>query len=131
MLHSQHLNVIASLSCDETNNIHCKYAGLSVYESVNNFHQEISLLCHSSERYKHRNIYSNTSYVLLVFYMYPEYSKFNIGLSLSGTSCNIVTLNACTLQYFCAHTDRKECIYLKRLPIMKTHCKIGEGHCTA
>ena len=129
MLQNQYLNMtISNLTCNEIKNIHCKYAGLSVYDLVNNSYEEISTICHSSERYKHRNIYSCTFYVLLVFYSYPEYRKFNTIVSLFSTSCNIVTLNACTLEYYCHYTDNKYCSYLKELSILKTHC-IGKGVC--
>ena len=98
MLQNQNLNITTSyLICNETNNINCKYGCLSVYDSLNNSYQEISITCHSNERYKLRNIYSHTFYVSLVFYSYPEYGKFSISVFLSGTSCKIVTINACTL----------------------------------
>ena len=73
--HNLNISIVNLTGTSETQ---CRYAGLSPYEEKNNSYDEISTICSSSEGHRHQNIYSNTSNILLVFYMYLEYVFLNI-----------------------------------------------------
>ena len=65
------LNVsIRSIYNSDQGDILCSYAGLSMYDIINQSYIDIYTICKPSER----NIYSNSSRMLLVYYSFKKYS---------------------------------------------------------
>ena len=71
----------------------CSYAGLSMYDIMNQRYIHINTICKPTKR----NIYSNRSRMLLVYYSFTKYSSFRVELILSPTICKVFELNLCTL----------------------------------
>ena len=88
------LNVsMRGIYSSDQGDILCSYAGLSMYDIINQSYIDIYTICKPSER----NIYSNTSKMLLVYYSFKKYSSFSVELGFSTTMCKVVELNLCTL----------------------------------
>ena len=88
------LNVsMRGIYSSDQGDILCSYAGLSMYDIINQSYIDIYTICKPSER----NIYSNTSKMLLVYYSFKKYSSFSVELGFSTTMCKVVKLNLCTL----------------------------------
>ena len=86
---------IQTLSRNYNKNILCSYAGFVVYdrmEAEGNSH--ISTKCSPyTDIFRHQNIYSNSSTILLLAYSYKEYGSMNLSVRFSTTKCNIVRVN--------------------------------------
>lgn len=92
-------------------NVNCTIGGLTAYDLGNHSLSEKSTVCFPhKDIYKYRNIYSQTSNMLLVTYSYREYGTFNLTVRLSTTMCTIYTINPC-------HR-------IKMLPIPRQHCSV-------
>ena len=102
----------------------CDVAGLVAYNVVNNSYEKISSVC--SFAFKHQNIYSSISKLLLAMYMYPEYEIVRIKLTVSITHCSHITINTCTFELPCHFTDGSQCNYLKQLANFESNC-VGES----
>ena len=57
-----------------------------MYDIINQSYIDIYTICKPGER----NIYSNTSKMLLVYYSFKKYSSFNVELGFSTTMCKVV-----------------------------------------
>ena len=86
----------------------CDYEGFTAYGlgSSNSFHL-ISNICWID--YTYRNIYSNTSKVLLILYTWYKHLKFTVNISLSVTTCKPVKINVCSLSIPCASSNNELC----------------------
>ncbi len=73
----------------------CQFAGISAYDVITETLTEFSSICHSAPGYKHRNIYSTNSSILLVLYVYPEYGQVSISFGVQSTTCQVFSLNLC------------------------------------
>ena len=88
------LNVsMRSMYNTDQDDILCSYAGLSMYDIINQSYMDIDTICQPTKR----NIYSNMSRMLLVYYSFTKYSSFRVELIFSTTMCKMVELNLCTL----------------------------------
>ena len=86
---------IQNLSHNYNKNILCSYAGFVVYdrmETEENNHISTKCTPHT-DIFRHQNIYSNSSTILLLAYSYKEYGSMNLSVRLSTTKCNIVRVN--------------------------------------
>ena len=95
-------------------NTRCNYTGLVAFhmESADKFRHKFSL-CDGV--FKHRNIYSETSAILLVIYSYREYGTLNVTVGFSTTSCKLKIIDICTLYSLCAMSGlNKECIKFRK-----------------
>ena len=91
-------------------NLHCFFAGLTSYVPNNNNLNIISQICFTNDRfYKHQNIYSNTSSILLIIYSYKEYGLLNITLAISSTTCKAISINICSLTFLCKSSSHALC----------------------
>ena len=82
------LNVtIYNLSHNFKRNFMCSYGGFVVYDVKKmKYNQEISSKCYShTDVFRHQNIYSNSSTILLVAYSYKEYGSMNLSVRVSIT----------------------------------------------
>ena len=90
------LNVtIQKLSHNFARNFLCNYGGFVVYDvrKMKN-HKEISSKCYPhTDLFRHQNIYSKSSTILLVAYSHREYGSLNLSVRVSITKCKIVKLN--------------------------------------
>ena len=86
---------IRSMSNSNQGDTLCSYAGLSMHDIINQNYIDISTTCKPSKR----NIYSNTSRMLLVFYSFLRYGLFDVELEFSITMCKVAKVNICTGSY--------------------------------
>ena len=108
----------------------CKYAGVTSYDVEHDTKTEISTVCHSSQRYRLRNIYSNTPKLLIVIYQCNEYGILTIDLTATSTKCNVIQFNPCVLGkinvgFPCLGGSIEHCSYLKQLPNFQANCVNG------
>ena len=121
------INYVMSQSTKYFQAIFCDFAGFVAYNVVNNSHEKISSVCSFSP--KHQNIYSSTSKVLLAMYMYPEYEKVTIKMTVSITHCSLIRINTCTFELPCKFTDGSQCSYLQQLTNFESNCIEGSFQC--
>ena len=84
------------------NHSSCGFAGITSYDIITNgTFKKISTVCHSNndQEYKHRNMYTQNSVVLLVLYSYKKYSNFSLVFSVSTSSCSAATIDICELEH--------------------------------
>ena len=72
----------------------CPFGGFVVGEYSNEIYDEFFTVCDSTG-VKSRSFYSHKSSLTLLLYWYKEYSKINISLNLSQTTCKSVLLDPC------------------------------------
>ena len=91
------LNItIHSIKHTHNNNALCTYSGVAAYNIIDQNYKEISTVCkHKTNFYKYRNIYSNTSSILLVIYSFLEYGTLDLSLEFSDSICSVVYVNFC------------------------------------
>ena len=79
-LPSHGINItINSINHTHNNNDLCTYSGIAAYIMNNHSNKEISTECKSKTNfYKYRNIYTNTSTILVVIYSFFEYGPLNL-----------------------------------------------------
>ncbi len=76
----------------------CQYAGINAYNTKDKSYSELPPVCFSADFYRHRNIYSEASSLLLVLYSYPEYGHVYVALGLGVTECQVSSVNLCLLE---------------------------------
>ena len=64
-----------------------------MYDIINQSYIDIYTICKPSER----NIYSNSSRMLLVYYSFKKYSSFSVDIEFSTTMCKVLERNLCKL----------------------------------
>ena len=76
-------------------NIMCNYCGFAVYNLINiRYKRYISTKCSPHTNiFRHQNIYSKSSAILLVAYSYREYGSISLRVGFSTTKCSIVRIN--------------------------------------
>ncbi len=99
-LHTGFCNLtLHSLSHNVMNDPGCFYFGLTSYSPTVNTSKELRTVCLKPKSfYKHRNIYSHKSQMLLVMYLQKENSHFKVNLTVSATLCRTISFNICPLQ---------------------------------
>ena len=85
----------------------CLYGGLVVGEYSNEIFDEFFTVCDSTGA-KIRSFYSQKSSFILLFYWYKEYSKLNISVILSQTTCKSVLFDPCLFRREC-YEDFNQC----------------------
>ena len=82
---------------------------------------ELTTMCKSQDfSFIHRNIYSSSDKLLLIFYFYKEYIKLlNIKLHISITKCRRIVINACKVKEQFTRIS-----YDGPIPIMDVVCTI-------
>ncbi len=61
--------------------------------------------CHSADHYKHRNIYSKTEQLLMVFYSLRALGHLEADVEMSLTPCHAIVINTCALAYRCRNPN--------------------------
>ena len=80
------------------NQYSCGFAGITSYDITGNgTYKKISAICYNNE--KNRNVYTQSSIMLLVMYSYKKYSNFSLNLSVSTTQCKATIINICELPH--------------------------------
>ncbi len=107
-----------------TRNILCQFAGVTSYDMISDPPTELATACYSEVSYRHRNIYSKSSTVVLVFYLYPEYGSAHISSSVYTTKCQVIEINTCLFYGQQPKTAKflNLCTKLKTLPSLKSSC---------
>ena len=79
------------------NSSNCIYGGLAAYDKLFLTSHELTTMCRTQDySFIHRNIYSSSDKLLLIFYFYREYIKLlNIKLHVSTTKCRRIFIDAC------------------------------------
>ena len=85
-------------------NLACEYGGVSAFNINNTIHTTISTTYDSElsspfDIFKNRNVYSETSSLVIVIYNYKDYYAMRGTLHLSTTQCNVVKVNVCTRKH--------------------------------
>ena len=86
-------------------NSSCNYVGIAFYEQVKNVYIEKRSMClDGGDFYKHRNIYSIRSEMLLVMYSFQYRGSMYISLNISTTQCrlNLVDRYLCQYNMYCS-----------------------------
>ena len=78
----------------------CLFGGFVVGEYSNEIYDEFFKVCDSTGA-KSRSFYSQKSSLILLFYWYKEYSKLNISVILSQTTCKSVLFDPCLFRREC------------------------------
>ena len=78
----------------------CLFGGLVIGEYSNEIYDEFFTVCDSTGL-KIRNFYSQESSLILLLYWYKEYSKINISVILSQTTCMSVLFDPCLFSREC------------------------------
>ena len=95
----------------------CNYGGLTTYDKVNGTYIEHSTICtpHNGV-FKQGNIFSKTSVLLLVFYLYEGHAHVEIDSIVSSTACMPISFNTFVVHKLCLWDKDSQCnTYLKRL----------------
>ena len=89
-------------------NILCSYGGVIFYEEEKRIYKEKRLICFDNGYfYKHRNIYSSRSEMLLLMYAYKGYGTLFISLNISTTQCRLsLRKKLCTYDFYCSTSPR-------------------------
>ena len=96
MPHKFKINItIENLDHNYGRNTMCNYGGFAVYNLINiKYRRYISTKCSAhTDIFRHQNIYSKTSAILLVAYSYREYGSMSLRVGFSTTKCSIVRVN--------------------------------------
>ena len=117
VLHAQHdfqVNVTIVGMSYKSRKLHspdCRYGGLVLKEDLTENEKETPPFCqnHSAFTQVSRSYFSSNSTLVMVFYIYEEYSKMNVTLKLSQTKCKPVVLSFYDLQLFCHHKYHNDC----------------------
>ena len=83
----------------------CNYAGIAFYERVKKVYTEKRAMClDGGDFYKHRNIYSISSEMLVVLYSFQDRGSMHISLNISTTQCglNLVDRYLCKYDMYCS-----------------------------
>ena len=93
-------------------NLHCFFAGLTSYVPNYNKVNKMSQICFTNNIfYRHQNIYSSNSDILLVVYSYKEYGSLNINFVISTTMCKAISINICSLTFLCKSSSQALCTH--------------------
>ena len=99
----------------------CRYGGIIFYDMISGRKIKAQSVCENyREFYKHRNIYSRDSEMLLTMYSYDDYGELHAILNISITDCRLTYKNRyiCSYDFYCTpkhfHFRRKRqfCNYL-------------------
>ena len=94
----------------------CGYGGIIFYDIIMGRNFKAQSVCENYRKfYKHRNIYSRGSEMLLAMYSYDDYGELRAVLNISITDCRLTYKNRyictynfyCTPKYFHFHLNRK------------------------
>ena len=85
----------------------CSTGGVAAYEhDARGKYSEVATFCHSfSQIHTARNIYSQSSKLMLVWYTYKEYNNLEVSFHISSTSCTPVPINIWENHAFCDYFD--------------------------
>ena len=83
---------IRSIYNSNQGDVLCTYGGYSMYDIAGQGYHGISTIC----KHTKRNIYSQTSTMLLVVYSFREYGSFSVELEFSTTGCTVWKIKFCT-----------------------------------
>ena len=99
----------------------CRYGGIIFYDMIRGRNIKAQSVCENyKEFYKHRNIYSHDSEMLLSMYSYDDYGELHAVLNISITDCRLTYKNRyiftynfyCTPKHFHFRRKRQFCNYL-------------------
>lgn len=79
----------------------CLFSGVSAFDSSGLDWKEISTVCFSYPGYRHQNIYSNGTRLLVTIYSYSEYGYFSTRIRISKTHCKPLKMNTCLFTIPC------------------------------
>ena len=106
--HKFKINItIENLDHNYSRNTMCNYGGFAVYNLINiKYRRYISTKCSPhTDIFRHQNIYSKTSAILLVAYSYREYGLMSLRVGFPTTKCSIVRVN-CGLSRYNQNLDQ-------------------------
>ena len=93
-----------------SDNLHCLYSGFTSYIPNYNNVSKMSEICFTNNKfYKHQNIYSSKSSLLLVIYSYKEYGSLHIKVVISSTVCKRISIYICSLTFLCKSSSQTLC----------------------
>ena len=110
----QYVNIsILNQSYEGQRTMDCKYGGIVFIENTELSYNEVATICesHNSTVSHNRNIFSQSSSLIIVTYWYENYSNMSISLNASKTRCQSVQIDICKFHIKCGSTDHvKDCL---------------------
>ena len=92
---------------DET----CLYGGLVASEQLTDDYRQSGTVCEHYHGTEHpRKFYSHKSSLILILYWYKMYSKINITVDISSTSCELVNIDICHYHNVCKEDTSLSCL---------------------
>ena len=91
----------------------CKYGGIAFIENTGLSYHEAATICESHNRIvsHKRNIFSQSSSLIIVTYWYNNYSRMSVSLIATKTRCQSVQLDICKFHTRCqTHYSVKDCL---------------------
>ncbi len=106
--HSNTIKIhVRDLNSSDTPSTKCRFAGFAMYQLTKDKHEELTTVCESKiYQHQYRDMYSESSKIILVFYSFNAPHFLNISVNISQSHCSSTIINVCKNRvgdFFSAH----------------------------